>query len=721
MKQIATFFIFFTLVFSSGFSQNTPIAVNDTFYVDYSDSVRVLPYSRATIVFNDSDVDGNTLIIDTIFYNGVNTVTIQNHPSGWLRVNRLFYTVPPGYSGKDSITYYLTDNGFPTGFDTAVIYIYVKRKPFENLDANNIRASIHKNVLFQYAGTYGSYGLGYFNVPKNSNTATIYASNLWLAGEDINGNIRVSASTYQEANSRGNAGPIMDSVNYSYYNYQWDRVWKVSEMDIQNHIAGISTTEAIINWPAHGDTSLGQALNLAPFVDVDNNGIYNPLVGDYPKIKGQQAIYFIQNDKRDTVQPYILRIGIEIHGMAYSFYCPEDSALNNTVFVSYKVYNRSASPLFNAYIGLWSDLDIGNPQDDYLATDVSRGSFYGYNKDNVDETVPWTVGYGASPPAQSVTFLKGPKLPNDGIDNPLTNNVQDAIDSNGVPYQGLGIGFGDGVVDNEFMGLSNFLTYDIDSNSIGFNEPEISSDYYNYLKGNWKSGIPMTWGGMGIGGTVPTNYLFPGGSDSLFWSTQGIITTPSPWNDNSSLRDIRGIGSCGPFTFLPDSAVELDLAFVFGRDYTDTSNTAAITIMQNRIDVIRNYFVNGFVNICEDTTQVIEDATPDSLVVFVPNVFTPNKNGFNDLFVIDLNSARLLEEVNVEIFNRWGQLIKVSNYGVQALSKLPTINNKQQLTIWDGRTTSGENVPIGTYYYVIKYKTTEGETKNIKGFLSLLR
>lgn len=713
------------LLLVEGYGQNVPVAVNDTFYIDYSDSARIMPYNRTAVIFNDSDVDGNTLIIDTIFYNGVNTVTVQNHPSGWLRVNRIYYTIPPGYSGKDSITYYLTDNGSPTGFDTATIYIYVKRKPYEYLDLNNISAIIHKNVLFE-SNDFNTAG---FNVPKGTNLGTIYASNLWLAGEDVNGNIRVSGSTYHQNNSRGNAGPIMDSANYSYYSYQWDRVWKVNYSDIQYHQANWSTPgyqpiEVIANWPAQGDTSLGEAYNLAPFVDVDNDGIYNPLIGDYPKIKGQQAIYFIQNDKRDTVQPDILRIGIEIHGMAYAFDCLEDSALNNTVFVNYKVYNRSHVPLFNAYIGLWSDIDIGNVNDDYFASEVARGSFYGYNMDNFDELATSgyvSPNYGANPPAQSVTFLKGPKLPNDGIDNPLTNNIQDAIDSNGISYQGLGIGFGDDVVDNEFMGLSNFLTYDFDSLSIGFNEPEISSDYYNYLKGNWQSGTQMTWGGIGIGGAIPTNYLFPGDSDPLFWSTQGVITTPSPWSDLSTSRDIRGVGSCGPFIFLPDSAVELDLAFVFARNYTDTNNTAAITIMQNRIDEIRNYFINRFENICPEIIVVVEDTVSDSLVVAVPNVFTPNNDGFNDNFVIQIQSAHLLESIEFGVYNRWGQYIDGALFNTQALSKLPTTNNQQQITVWDGRTNTGNNAPSGTYYYIVKYKTTEGETKSIKGFLSLLR
>ena len=39
----------------------------------------------------------------------------------------------------------------------------------------------------------------------------------------------------------------------------------------------------------------------------------------------------------------------------------------------------------------------------------------------------------------------------DGIDNPH-NCIYDAVDSLGIPYDGIGIGYGDGVVDNERYG-----------------------------------------------------------------------------------------------------------------------------------------------------------------------------------------------------------------------------------------------------------------------------
>ena len=36
-----------------------------------------------------------------------------------------------------------------------------------------------------------------------------------------------------------------------------------------------------------------------------------------------------------------------------------------------------------------------------------------------------------------------------GVDNPLTTDVSSARNLGGIPYQGLGIGYGDGIIDNE--------------------------------------------------------------------------------------------------------------------------------------------------------------------------------------------------------------------------------------------------------------------------------
>jgi gliding motility-associated-like protein len=81
--------------------------------------------------------------------------------------------------------------------------------------------------------------------------------------------------------------------------------------------------------------------------------------------------------------------------------------------------------------------------------------------------------------------------------------------------------------------------------------------------------------------------------------------------------------------------------------------------------------------------------------VIIPNVFTPNGDGMNDLFVLNFPYEK------VEIYNRWGQKLFESN------------NNE---AFWNGRTTSSNEVPEGTYYYIITAKE-----KTYKGFIQLLR
>lgn len=75
----------------------------------------------------------------------------------------------------------------------------------------------------------------------------------------------------------------------------------------------------------------------------------------------------------------------------------------------------------------------------------------------------------------------------------------------------------------------------------------------------------------------------------------------------------------------------------------------------------------------------------------IPNVFTPNGDGINDVFKINLSGESLIN-FNVNIYDRWGILVFASS----------SINNK-----WDGRTTSGLKVESGTYFYVLDLNSVE--------------
>ena len=436
-----------------------------------------------------------------------------------------------------------------------------------DLDINNIKARINAaGDLF----TDLQFGPG-FETPKGSGKHTLYVGNLWIGGVDAGGQLYMAAQTYRQTGTDFFQGPVSATSSYSSaLDQQWDRVWKINKSAIdsfrlwfQNNslYPGYTIPQSLTSWPAHGNTAVGQASDLAPFYDYNNNGTYNPAEGDFPCIKGDQAVYFIFNDHRDThTESGGMAMGLELHGMAYAFKNSPDTALSNTVFMKYQVINRSQANYLNTYIGNWSDIDLGYYFDDYVGADVGRSAYYGYNGDNNDES----TGYGIAPPAQGVVFLRGPEAdPGDGIDNDRNGTVDE---------------FG------EVWDMSKFVYYENDFTVRG--NPQTATDYYNYLQGIWKDGTPLTYGGTGYNPSgVPADFMFPGTTDPTGWGTGG--NPQAPWDEMTSGNtpaDRRGLGVYGPFTFSAGESICLDFAYVYSRG---SSNHASVTKMQNDIDHVQ--------------------------------------------------------------------------------------------------------------------------------------
>lgn len=99
------------------------------------------------------------------------------------------------------------------------------------------------------------------------------------------------------------------------------------------------------------------------------------------------------------------------------------------------------------------------------------------------------------------------------------------------------------------------------------------------------------------------------------------------------------------------------------------------------------------------TIKVVE-----KLVYIIPNVFTPNGDGKNDLYTV---TSTGIEELTGEIYDRWGL-------------KLFSWNQKNDG--WDGRSPSGGTATDGTYFYIIKIKPQNGTDVLIeKGQVTLIR
>jgi hypothetical protein len=192
---------------------------------------------------------------------------------------------------------------------------------------------------------------------------------------------------------------------------KYNQVWKISKTAIDSgEQPPYILSPSILNWPGSGDYSKNEMQFQAPFFDLNADGVYDTYSGDYPCINGDQAVYFLYNDDRNThTETQGAKMGVEIHALAYAFHNTADSAINNTIFVKYQIFNQSRNTYHNTIFGKWTDTNIGKYDDDFVGCDVSRNAYYGYNGTACDGTGgPGT--YGCHPPAQGVMMLKGPWL-----------------------------------------------------------------------------------------------------------------------------------------------------------------------------------------------------------------------------------------------------------------------------------------------------------------------
>lgn len=432
----------------------------------------------------------------------------------------------------------------------------------KTLDINKVGATAKSyGSLFFDGNIYPRY-----QVPIDSNTNTIFASGIWIGGFDQSDNLHLSAVRYGENPGSGISlydfapGPLQRSgenqgVGDTLSSNKYDRIWKIDRYDIEQFnytykSKSFTIPDDMEDWPGNSD----EQESLAPFVDQNNDGIYDLNDGDYPKIRGDQMLWWVMNDNtHPNEETGGLPLGVEMHHSLYGYRYdnPTDEyteLINYQTYLNVKVVNSSTEKYDSVYIGVWVDGDIGNPADDYIGCDVERNSFYFYNADDYDESFQDYYGYGYNPPVQTVTILNGPLADADGIDNDL-----------------------DGIVDNERIKMSKFLYYNNinQGSNPAITDPFEAEDYYNYMTGHWKDGTHVCYGGNGHvsgGGNsdIPCNYMFPGETDPSGIGTNGI---PQPaWSEeteDNNPDDRRGLCSIGPFTLEAGEETEVDILFAY--------------------------------------------------------------------------------------------------------------------------------------------------------------
>ena len=93
---------------------------------------------------------------------------------------------------------------------------------------------------------------------------------------------------------------------------------------------------------------------------------------------------------------------------------------------------------------------------------------------------------------------------------------------------------------------------------------------------------------------------------------------------------------------------------------------------------------------------------PTTLYAFMPNAFSPNGDGVNDVFKV---KAKNVMEYQISIFDRWGELVFTSDDFHKS---------------WNGEF-KGQLCPIGTYVFIMQANGSNGQNKSVKGTLQLIR
>ena len=531
------------------------------------------------------------------------------------------------------------------------------------LDMNDVSARFYSNG---FIGMDRASGAPDFFVPKttsNAGPSPLFAAGMWIGGLSPDNNLHFAGERFEQVGRDFFPGPLGTGATITpAVSAQYDMLASANRSDIQAQLAyfdcladpdcneqaqfpGYTVPSYFHQWPANGDVSMGQAHDLAPYIDHNGNGIYDPENGDAPCILGDRALYTIYNDRLAAhTESGGLQIGLEIHMMPF-VYSSNVQAVNQTIFIHYKIINRGTLTLTNTYIGLFNDFDLGCGNDDYLQCDVGRNLLMVLNGDNSDEDCNGHPGYGAQPPAFGQVILQGPLLDLDGQDN------TDTLTDGGY----TGTGFNDGVVDNERFGMGRFMGF---SNSSGpTSDPNGAGEYYGYLKGNWKDNTPMTYGGSGYStdpSAVPARYVYPGASDPLGVGTNGQVMPP--WTETSAGNppgDRRGVASMGPFTLEPGQEEEIVVAYVYARAASGGPE-ASVAALQQRTDSIRAFAhdIPGLLGGGTPCAGLVTGVTPHTVKDLGLRVY-PNPANDQIHLVLPSSAARSL----ISVFDSQGALV----------------------------------------------------------------
>ncbi len=401
-----------------------------------------------------------------------------------------------------------------------------------------------------------------------------FVSSLWLAAYDTNGNLHTAAKGYSHRDGDFYTGPLDANMGGTSQTAcsQWDKIWTVQGYEIRQFIADWNDNQVInspvpaniLKFPCRNNPYfeqengfvLPQNTDFAAFFDRNQDGVYNPMQGDYPIVPNtngtviaEDLAWQVFNDEgagAAHAMTHGLPLKVEVQATFYAFSYAQKTFLNNTFYAHYKLINKSGVRYDSTRIGLWSDYDFDCSSDYYMGSSTQFNTVFAYAPDKINprDCFPDSTAKGSFP-AIATTFLNTP--------------------------------------------MSSAMIY---FNQTPAPPPEIAApteprEFYNYLNGKCRYGSSYFPNQQGVIDT--SGFCYSGNPrDTAAWSMyqQQMRSPPIV------------VASTNQGTWLPQTAKEMTVAFSYHRDFAnqDTlTSLPSVDTMYAHLGKLVNHYNNGYI------------------------------------------------------------------------------------------------------------------------------
>lgn len=406
----------------------------------------------------------------------------------------------------------------------------------DSININNINAAVlvHGDMWWNPVSQ-----TAHARFPANAPTSINFAGSLWMSGYDAGNNLHIAAQTYRQDGNDYWPGPLNSTDTLTYAtSHDWAKIWKVNKTDIQTFLSlpthtTSNTPASILTWPGKGSAyaqgNAGASLtitdNMAPFADLNGNGNYEPLLGEYPDIRGDQALWWVFSDNGPAhAQTNGKPLGVEVHAMTYAY--SRGTLIDNVVYYDYTVINKSPNNYHDVRMAIFDPVDLGFYRDDYVGFDSTWRMGICYNANNDDGAAGGhpANSYASSPPITGITMIV---IPGDA----------------GTSYLPTGA----------------FTYYNNDNSIIG--NPTVDTQYDNYMRAKIRNGQHFTKDPVSPG--IPCRAYGAGPNTNYVYTADPSVA--GGWSEcgcNNNADDRRFILSSADFTLAAGTSTHMVMALV---------------------------------------------------------------------------------------------------------------------------------------------------------------